>query len=240
VRIKRYVPCFLIILLLVGVMGCARITNEADLKTETRTVELDDAKRVAVNLHMGAGELDIQSGADKLMEAEFMYNVPEWKPTIEYSRTGDTGILNVEQPSFASNISIGNNRNVWKLKVNKNIPTDMSVDLGAGNGNLRLNGMNLASVQVNMGAGELNMDLSGNWGKDVLVDVSGGVGKTTITLPKNIAVIVNVAKGIGSISASGFRLSGDSYVNDAYGKSDITMRVNMSTGIGETKLILSE
>ncbi|MCX5779734.1 MAG: toast rack family protein [Firmicutes bacterium] len=238
-RINRCMVCFLIAALLIGVTGCISKTDNSNLKTENQSVQLDDAKRVSVNAHMGAGTLGIQNGTDKLMEGEFIYNVPEWKPTIAYSRTGDNGILNIEQPSFTTNISIGDNRNEWNLKLNKNVPTDLSVYLGAGNSNLRLNGMNLSSLQVKMGAGELAMDLSGAWGRDVTVDVSGGVGKTTITLPKSIAVIVDVSKGIGSISADGFRLSGDSYVNDAYGKSDITMRVKISTGVGETKLILS-
>lgn len=115
---------------------------------------------------------------------------------------------------------------------------DIKLFLGAGNGNVRLNGMNLQNVEVNMGVGKLDMDLSGDWKKDVIVDVNGGVGSNNMILPRNIGVVVNVTKGIGKISTEGFKLNGDSYVNDAYGKSDITMIVKLKTGVGETKLML--
>jgi len=235
-KINRYILCFLVTALIIGATGCVR-----DTKTEIKSIELDDAKRVYINVIIGAGELDIQSGSNKLMEGKFIYDVQEWKPpTIEYSKIGHDGRLNLEQSSSKNFFSISNGSSKWKLNLNKSISTDISVFLGAGSGNLRLNGMNLENVQVEMGAAKLDMDLSGDWKKDVIVNVEGGVGNANIILPKNIAVVVKVTNSIGNISADGFRLSGDSYVNEAYGKSDITMRVEIKSGIGETKLILSE
>lgn len=239
VKINRYIICFFITALIVGATGCVRNTN-TETKTETKIFELDDAKRVAINVKMGAGEMDIQGGSDKLMEGEFTYNVPKWKPTAKYSKTGNNGTINIEQTSSNTKVLGDKNRNEWNLKLNKNILTDISLLLGAGNGNIRLNDMNLENVDVKMGAGKLDMDLSGEWKKDVVVNVEGGVGNISIILPKNIAVVVNVTKGIGKINADGFILSGDSYVNDAYGKSDITMHVKIETGIGATNLRLEE
>jgi len=238
VKINGYVLCFLITALIVGASGCVRNTKT---QTEAKNIELDDAKRVSINVKMGAGELDILGGSDKLMEGKFIYDVPAWKPpTIEYSKKGEDGRLNLEQ-SFSRNfLGVSSGSSKWNLKLNKSISTDISLFLGAGSGNILLKGMNLENVQVTMGAGKLNMDLSGNWKKNIIVDVNGGVGNANIILPKNIAVVVNVTKGIGKISAEGFSLSGDAYVNDAYGKSDITMRVKINNGVGETKLILSE
>ena len=89
---------------------------------------IEDAKRVSVNVRMGARELEMQSGSDKLMEGEFIYNMPEWKPVIEYSKIGSDGKL------------------------------DISLFLGAGKSNLRLNDINLENLQVNTGACKLNMD----------------------------------------------------------------------------------
>ncbi|PRR81200.1 toast rack family protein [Clostridium vincentii] len=232
-KINRYITCFFITALILGATGCVRNTT-----TDTEIIELDNAKRVSISVHMGAGEMDIQSGSDKLIEGEFIYNVPKWKPTIKYSKTGSDGTLSIEQPYFTTIVLGANNRNEWNLKLNKIISTDISLFLGAGNGNINLKGMNLENVDVNMGAGKLDMDLSGDWKKDVIVKVKGGVGSTNIILPKNIAVIVDVTQGMGKISADGFRKSGDSYVNDVYGKSDITMRVKIKSGVGETNLKL--
>lgn len=233
-KINRYILCFLITALIVVATACVR-----DTRTETKNFELDDAKRVSVNVKMGAGEVAIQSGSDKLLEGEFIYNVPQWKPIIEYSKTGNAGSLNLEQSSNIKNFNVNKDISKWNLKLNKIISTDISFSLGAGNANIRLSGMNLQNVQVNMGAGKLDMDLSGDWKKDVIVNVNGGVGNTTIKLPKNISVVANVTQGIGKITTNDFKLNGDSYVNDAYGKSDITMHVNIKTGVGKTNLTLA-
>ena len=37
---------------------------------------------------MGAGELTIASGTSKLAEGTFTYNVPEWKPVVDYRAGG--------------------------------------------------------------------------------------------------------------------------------------------------------
>ncbi|MBU3188246.1 toast rack family protein [Clostridium bowmanii] len=95
-KINRYIILFFITALIVGATGCV---NNINTKTETKTLELDDTKRVSVNVKMGAGAIDIQGVSTKLMEGEFIYNVKEWKPTIEYSKTGNEGRLNLEQSS---------------------------------------------------------------------------------------------------------------------------------------------
>ena len=37
---------------------------------------------------MGGGELRVSGGSPKLMEADFDYNDPGWKPQVEYHSTG--------------------------------------------------------------------------------------------------------------------------------------------------------
>ena len=239
-KLKKTLFCFLLLAILAVTAGCMSTSSNKDLITETKDMELDGLKSVAVDLSIGAGELNINSGTEKLMEGEFIYNVEEWKPVIEYSKTDNAGTLKIEQGSATNNISSVNLRYEWNLNLNKTIPTDMKVLLGAGKGVLQLNGMNINSVAVKMGAGELDMNLSGDWEKNVTVDIIGGIGSATIILPRKVGVLVKVERGIGEINADGFTLKGDEYVNEAYRESDITIKVNIVAGIGETNLELRE
>ncbi len=235
---KKILFCFILLGIITVIIGCSIGGNE-DLITETKNMELDGLKSVAIDLTIGAGELNIDSRTEKLMESEFKYNVKQWKPVIEYSKIGNAGTLKIEQGTATNNISSVRLRYEWNLNFNKEISTDIKVLLGAGKGTLRLNGMNINSVTVKMGAGELDMDLSGDWAKNMKVDIIGGVGSATIVLPKKVGVLVKIEKGIGKINATGFILKGDDYINEVYGKSDVTIIVNIVAGIGETNLKLS-
>src|SRR5579872_367474 len=64
---------------------------------ESHSVDLDKSERVRARLKMPMGDLDIRGGAQKLMDADFTYNVPAWKPDIRYTSTGTSGDLTVEQ-----------------------------------------------------------------------------------------------------------------------------------------------
>ncbi|MGH9677802.1 MAG: hypothetical protein ACRD36_11930, partial [Candidatus Acidiferrum sp.] len=53
-----------------------------------------------------------------------------------------------------------------------------------------------------------------------------------------VGVRVTVQGGLGSVNAPDFKRDGDDYVNDAYGKSGVTVEVHVTGGIGEVYLEL--
>src|SRR5215211_8280084 len=67
------------------------------MQRESRSIQPQNAQSVGADLKMGAGELNITGGADQLMEADFSYNVSEWKPKVSYDVSGDEGELVVKQ-----------------------------------------------------------------------------------------------------------------------------------------------
>ena len=209
-----------------------------ETQTESRTVELGGAKSVRVNVKMGAGELKVAGGSSKLMDATFTYNVARWKPEVKYSVSGDVGNLDVEQPE--SGHTMGHTRYEWDLHLNNKVPTDIQVDMGAGKSTLTLGGMALKSLRVNIGAGETTVDLTGDWKNNLSAEVHGGVGKAIVRLPRDVGVHVIAHGGIGAINASGFQRQGEAYVNEAYGKSPITLNIEVEGGVGEIDLEMGE
>jgi hypothetical protein len=224
---------------LITICGCNlggdRVTT-GELRNESKTVAVGAAKSVHVNLNMKAGELKVGGGATNLLEAEFSYNVPEWKPEVKYEVSGSVGNLDVEQPGSGSSTS--NTRNDWDLHLSSKTPTEMTVNMGAGRATLTLSGMALSRLELNMGAGETTVDLTGDWKKDLSAQIHGGVGRATIRLPKDVGVHVVAQGGLGTINASDFQKQGDAYVNDQYGKSTVTLRIEVEGGVGEINLEL--
>jgi len=230
------------ILLAVTVLcGCTiegdRVST-GEMRHESKTVAVGAAQSVRVNVRMKAGELKVAGGSPQLMDATFDYNVAEWKPQVDYDVRGSVGNLEVEQPGSGS--SHGNTRNDWDLHLTNKTPMELSVNMGAGQATLTLGGMNLSTLEMNMGAGEATVDFSGNWKKDVSAQIHGGVGKATIRLPSDVGIHVVAHGGLGAINAGSLHQRGDAYVNDAYGKSPVTLQIEIEGGVGEIDLVTAE
>lgn len=58
--------------------GCAPKARVGALRTESQSVKLGDARSVRVEIELGAGDLQLTGGTDKLLEADFTYNGNNW------------------------------------------------------------------------------------------------------------------------------------------------------------------
>src|SRR5208337_1707766 len=109
-----------------------------ETRKESKTVALGAAQSARVSLNMKAGELKVGGGATQLLDADFTYNVPDWKPEVSYAVSGGVGNLEVEQQGSGS--STGNTRNNWDVHLNDKAPMEMTVNMGAGRATLTLSG----------------------------------------------------------------------------------------------------
>jgi hypothetical protein len=158
------------------------------MQEESNSVEPKDAQSVRAQLKMGAGELNLTGGADRLMEGDFSYNVAEWKPDVSYDVSGDEGELVVKQGgSEGSNLS-GEARNQWEIRLNDELPTDLVVQMGAGESDLDLDSLALTGLRLQMGAGKTTVDLTGDYAKGFNSRIQGGVGEATVMLPGGVGV----------------------------------------------------
>lgn len=266
--VTRLTLLLIIVTALFMSLGCAvgnlRIdtVTVGELNKETHTVEADGAEQVRVYIKMGTGELKVGHGAEALMRANFTYNVADWKPQVDYTVTDGNGRLNIRQPS-SEQISVRSDiRYTWDLKFNEEIPLDMRIECGAGNGEVKLGQLNvtrldaklsagdfaidlsgnrsLEHLELDMGAGDITVDLTGDWEHNVEVYLQGGIGKTILRLPKDIGVRIVANKAIGKVDTQGLTRDGGVYVNAAYDVSPVTIEINIQSGIGDTLLEVVE
>ena len=206
------------------------------MQSESQSVDLENAQSTRAKLKMGAGELHITGGADQLMEADFSFNVSEWKPEVSYDVSGDEGELVVRQGgSEGSNLG-GKARNEWDISLNDELPTDLAVQMGAGESDLDLDSLALKGLKLQMGAGKTTVDLTGDYARSFDASIQGGVGEATVELPSGVGVKAKAQGGLGKINAEGLKRVGISYVNDAYGESAVTLNVNVQGGVGQINL----
>jgi len=201
-----------------------------------QTVDRGSAQSVRVSVEMPAGDLRIDGNANKLLEADFEYQSSLPRPEVGYAVNGTEGELRVSQEGDRPHVHFGPTHNTWNLHLAHDVPMEMRVNVGAGRSQMQLGGLDLSHIDVNMGAGMLIADLSGNWKQDLDASFHGGAGNATIRLPSNVGVVVRARGGLGSIQADGLTKDGDEYVNSQYGKSPVTLHVNVEGGVGLIRL----
>jgi hypothetical protein len=219
-----------------GTQGSGGTPQVGKMQHDSKSVDPKDAQSASAQLKMGAGELNLTGGADQLMEADFSYNVSDWKPKVSYDVSGKKGELVVKQGSAEGGNLSGGARNEWDISMNDELPTDLVVQLGAGESNLDLDSLTLKGLDLQVGAGKITVDLTGDYTQGFDASIEGGVGQATVLLPSEVGVKAKAEGGLGGINAKGLKKVGDAYVNDAYGESDTNLNVDVKGGVGEINL----
>lgn len=235
-----------------------RTVQVGPLRSESTTIGPQGAELVRVTVRIGAGELTVRRGDVALLDAEFTYNVDEWEPEVVYEVTNGQGRLTLRQPDVDRISLTGRTRYRWDLRFGDAIPLDMRIEAGAGNHEMNLSGLPITDLNVTLGAGDARVDLSNNptlsrldlsigagsvavdlsgpQDRNAQVEIRGGVGSTTVRLPEDIGVRVDVTRGIGDLEMIGLRREGNVWVNQAYGESEVTMEVRIRAGVGRIAL----
>lgn len=233
----RHILIIVAALLLVGSsIACCTIPQLPEIEINVPTIEVGElqnqreeiplagAESATVDVLFGAGELEVEAGvSDQLLSARFRYNVAQWEPEVAYS----DGTLRIEQGNMKEDwgVPTGNTHNEWKLEFSPEIPLEMNFDVGAGNGEFDLTGLQISDLELDLGAGdyevrfeepnetamdELRLDSGaskldvvgiGNAGPERMT-VNGGVGDLTLDLTGawSNSADVEITAGIGSIT----------------------------------------
>jgi hypothetical protein len=215
--------------------GCTfNIDHGGPVEHDTQSIDLDKSEMARVEIKMGAGELTVDGGSQKLMEANFDYNRQSWKPIVRYSASSFRGELLIEQPG--SSHGGGDVTYKWNIRLNDKLALDVVTRLGAGEARMNLGTMNLRSVQVHMGVGELRLDLRGTPQRDYDVQINGGVGQATVYLPSSAGISATASGGIGDISVRGLEKRNGRWINPAHEHAPVTIHLDVKGGIGNITL----
>lgn len=236
--------------------------NNGGIRQVSQTVEMDEAETVKTYISMKAGQLTVRGGAENLVDTDITFSHEDWQPEIEYTTTGNTGRLRIEQPDIRGiNFNIGDDdANNWVIQLNDEVPQDLNLSIGAGETEIDLRALKLNSVnldagvgehslnlantsvpdlQINAGVGEVSIDLSGEWRNDLDAEINGGIGELNLLLPRDIGIRVEVSGALGSVNAPELNKNGRVFTNDLYGESDYVLSLEVTAGIGSVNISLN-
>jgi len=129
----------------------------------------------------------------------------------------------------------------FKVRFDEPNETRMNhLTLNTGASKLEMTGIGHAGperMKVQGGVGDITLDFTGAWPNSADVQIISGVGAVTLRLPDDVGVRIETEGGLTNIEASGLRRTGDAYVNDAFGETEAELRIQITTGIGNLRLI---
>jgi hypothetical protein len=129
----------------------------------------------------------------------------------------------------------------FEVRFREPNPIEMrELTLETGAAKLDIRGIGYASPEratVNGGVGEIILDFSGDWANSSKVDITAGVGSITLRLPDDIGVRVETDGGLTNVEAGEFRRTDGAYVNDVFGETEVELRIHVTTGVGNLRLV---
>ncbi len=223
-------------LFVLGIWGCVVRVGDRG-KEETRTVNIDKPKAdmVDVTVAMSAGELDMSGGSAKLMEGKFTFSGGNLEPDVQFEDSSFRGRLSVRNKARTTTMG-SHSRNRWEIKLADDVRMDLNVTLGAGESKLNLGTLTMRSAKVQMGAGQVEVDLRGPKKTNCDIEIRGGVGEATVLVPNDVGVVAEARGGLGEVQVRGLQREGDRWTNDKFGKSPVTIRLDVKGGIGQINI----
>jgi hypothetical protein len=159
---------FILGVLLLTSLACGVTINlpVSDLKTiptvteEIFVPEIESTEPVDLTIDFGAGELNIQPGAENaVVTGTARYNIADFKPEIRvegnrvYLKTGNLEIKGIPI------INKDDYKNEWDLQLGA-VPMNLTVNAGAYKGEVELGGLSLLSLKFTDGAADVDVRFS--------------------------------------------------------------------------------
>jgi hypothetical protein len=229
--------------------------DEYQQKELRKNFSLENIEELETEIDFPVGGLIINSTSDDAVKTIFKYNAERWKPEIEFEQDGITAYLELDSEKQGR---IGEynkeDQNVWGILLSKNVRHELDIEIGAGKSKINLEGCKVKRFEMSMGAGEANInlsntsmeefeleagvgeaniDLTGNWDNDMDANITGGIGEVDLLLPASTGIKIDVRGILGEVDIQGFKKDGNTYTNDLYGKTENTLYIDLTGGLGE-------
>jgi len=202
--------------------------NTGPAQHQSYQVDLEGAKEVQVDMQFGGGEIEVLPGSgDALLDAEFVYSLDAFEPTVAYQVQEGQGELTIRQDSartaWQPAVQI---RNEWQLELSDRVPLEMTFAVGASQGTIELGGLRLTQFELDSGAADLTVQFStANPERMQSLVVRSGAARLKLL-------------GLGNAGAETLRFDGGlgAYVFDFQGAWQHSMTADILAGASQVEL----
>ncbi|MBN1304099.1 MAG: hypothetical protein JXA13_06655 [Anaerolineales bacterium] len=229
--VMEYFWPLLLVFLGLWVIWGVTIGKSGEPVSEAFSIDLGTARKAALNLKHGAGQLTVRSGAlsTQLLTGSFAGGV---KQKIRFEDES----LNVELRSavdFPFSWDWGSHGLEWDMQINSQIPLELKLDTGANQSTIDLRDTKVTYLDLNTGASSTDLTLPAGAGQ-VRVDIDLGAASLDVRVPEGVAARIKVDQGITAveIDAARFPYSGQFYQSANYDTAENRIDMDIDAGVG--------
>ena len=180
-----------------------RTSSSQSWRTVESSRQLSDSAAHHVRVQYGAGRVEVgATNAPLLYSMTLRYDESSATPIHVYDQAGHSLTLGVDAQSqrFSKNMD-EKAKGEMRLSLNRNVPLDLDLELGATKATLDLGGLNLSGLRLDSGASETLLDFSTpNRGRMRSIDVDVGAASFEArNLANANTSSIRVRSGVGSV-----------------------------------------
>jgi len=222
-----------IVLIVVGAWVLAGAYFRGSAKTETVSIDLQDAHEVSLKLNHGAGRLKVTGGAamGKALEGECTEGV-----RVHSNRTGDR--LEVRMGADAMIVPfVGTTRGLnWNLRLSNEVPFTLELETGANQSVVDLSSVRVTRLNVQTGASstEITLPASGI----VIAEAHVGAAEMKMRVPQGVAGRIRSQSGLAEINVdrARFPFSNGVYESPDFGTNPNRVDLSIEAGVGKVSV----
>lgn len=240
-KIGEVVAALLVVGVVVGALYLNGVNVQLGQPLESNEISqaLDGAKTAQITLSPAGAALQVKAltGSEQLIEGVVHPSQGE-RFTREASRENDEAHFTLRSTGVVYVPDWGESPDspAWDLGLTPAIPVDLEVNMGAGQADLNLNGLQLRSLDVNLAVGQtlVRLPAKGQFNGAI----KGAIGQITVVVPAGMAVRIHATPLLGErlVPASYLREGDDVFVSPDYEKADNRVELDLGLAIGQLQV----
>jgi hypothetical protein len=195
---------------------------------------LGEATEAAVSIEPGVGVLRVEALAESASLVQGTVYVGRSEELVEELVTGDgTATLLLRTEGTIAGVDFGgwNDNRIWELGLTPGARLQIQADMGAGEVEMDLAGLDLSelAVEVGLGRAEIRLPAEGRY----RARIEGAIGQTVVIIPEGLAVRIQVDAGLaGRTLPAGYEQEESVYTSPGYDTAENRAEIEVSQAIG--------
>lgn len=206
------------------------ILNENPFKIERS----EKTNYLSVAIKSGVGKVNITGGSEELADGNLRSNISNLK--IDNDTSSEKQKLSLEVESRDRIELLSEVKNDLTVKLNSELPTDISLNLGVADSKLDLREVLVNNLDIEIGVSNLDL-IMGDRAEMAKVNLRSGVSSVKISLPDNVGSRIIIKEGLSSKQLKGFeKIDDETYQTSNYDEAEKKIEIDLDIGISRLEI----
>jgi hypothetical protein len=217
--------------------------NEVEESTSVATSNYEDILKRRLNINVGASKFNLtdEASEEEYISLNSIYTKGYIEPSLKAEKKDSVLEISFDTVSPRHFVSWGVYSTEFNLSLGSvEIPNDIYIILGAGEGSVDLNRVGVGELDCKIGAGQLTATLD-SLSIPEKINMEIGAGSMILNIPEEVGYTISYDLGVGEISENGNEIAAslgkkDTYTSSNYEEAEIKIEIVAKVGVGSLEI----